>query len=113
MNRPLRLVDETGTPKRVHRRRGKKHPFTGSDGRSHTDAVQDAKEAIGRAAEMKAGCLIVYSGGRAGHTHNHARRLLRAALDQLLPLAVESNVTLAKATPVVLTLTTIAVSMRA
>lgn len=69
--------------------------FTGSDGRSHADAVADAAEAITRAAEMKAGCLIVYSGGRAGHTHNHARRLLKSALDKLIPLASAAGVTLA------------------
>ena len=40
-------------------------------------------EAVRLAAEMKAGCLVVYSGGRAGHTHNHARRLVKEALKEL------------------------------
>ena len=39
--------------------------------------------ASGRA---NAGCLVVYSGGRNNHTYRHAGRLLRTALDELLPL---------------------------
>ena len=69
--------------------------FTGSDGRSLRDSIDDALEAVRLAAEMKAGCLIVYSGARAGHTHGHARRLVRDALAQVLPLAAELRVTLA------------------
>jgi sugar phosphate isomerase/epimerase len=44
---------------------------------------------------MRAGCLIVYSGARAGHTHNHARRILKSALTELAPLAGDLGVTLA------------------
>ena len=44
---------------------------------------------------MKAACLIVHSGPRAGHTHNHARRLLTNALKDLLPHADEVGVMLA------------------
>jgi sugar phosphate isomerase/epimerase len=44
---------------------------------------------------MKAACLIVYSGARAGHTHNHARRILKSALTELTPLAADLGVTLA------------------
>jgi len=69
--------------------------FTGSDGRTYRDAVEDGKRAVQLAAEMKAGCLIVYSGGRAGHTANHARRLLTGALGEIAPLAEEHGVTLA------------------
>ena len=69
--------------------------FTGSDGRSYKDSVEDAREAIRLARRLEAGCLIVYSGARAGHTHNHARRLFKSALDELLPAAVEAGVTLA------------------
>jgi len=69
--------------------------FTGSEGRSHKESVEDAKEAIRLAAAMDAGCLIVYSGPRAGHTHNHARRLVRSALEQILPLAGDVDVRLA------------------
>ncbi|MEA1951249.1 MAG: sugar phosphate isomerase/epimerase family protein [Planctomycetota bacterium] len=69
--------------------------FTGNDGRSYRDSVEDAKEAIATAAAMRAGCLVVYSGGRGGHTANHARRLLRSAIDELLPFSADSGVVLA------------------
>ncbi len=69
--------------------------FTGSDGHSFRESIADAQEAIRLAAALKAGCLVVYSGGRAGHTHNHARRLLIDALRQVVPLAEELGVPLA------------------
>ncbi len=69
--------------------------FTGSEGKSHKESVEDAKEAIRLAAAMDADCLIVYSGPRAGHTHNHARRLMRSALDEILPLADDVDLNLA------------------
>ncbi len=68
--------------------------FTGSDGRSFRDSIDDAADAIRLAAQMHAPCLVVYSGARAGHTHNHARRLVRDALAEVLPLADELGVTL-------------------
>ena len=69
--------------------------FTGSDGRSHDESIHDARQAIGSAEKLKAGCLIIHSGARGVHTHNHARRLFRQALDKLLPLAEERGVMLA------------------
>ena len=69
--------------------------FTGSDGRSYEESLEDARETLRLAAELKAGCLIIYSGGRGGHTHNHARRLFRGALNSLLPLAAELDMPLA------------------
>jgi len=69
--------------------------FTGSDGRTYKESVDDAREAIELAAALHSKCLIVYSGARGGHTHNHARRLLRAAIAELLPLADEFGVKLA------------------
>lgn len=69
--------------------------FTGSDGRTFRESVDDGLEAVRLAAAMKAGCLVVYSGARAGHTYNHARRLLKDALTELLAAAVECGVTLA------------------
>ncbi|MBP87076.1 MAG: xylose isomerase [Planctomycetaceae bacterium] len=69
--------------------------FTGSDGRSHKEAVADARDAIHLAAELNAECLIVYSGARAGHTQSHANRLLRTALTSLLPIACEFGIPLA------------------
>jgi sugar phosphate isomerase/epimerase len=69
--------------------------FTGSDGRSFRVSIEDAVEALKTAAELHAQCLIVYSGVRAGHTVNHARRLLRDALKELAPIAAEQGVVLA------------------
>lgn len=69
--------------------------FTGSEGRSFKESLDDAREAIRLAGEMGAGCLIVYSGARAGHTVNHARRILKSALIELAPLADELGVALA------------------
>lgn len=69
--------------------------FTGSDGRSHEESVEDARQAIRAAEILHSRCLIIHSGARGVHTYNHARRLFRQALDRLLPLAEERNVTLA------------------
>jgi len=69
--------------------------FTGSDGRTYRDSIDDAVEAVELAGLLKCPCLVVYSGGRAGHTHNHARRLLSGALAELAPAAAQHGVTLA------------------
>ena len=69
--------------------------FTGSDGRTLRESIEDALEAIRLTAELKADCLVVYSGARAGHTYNHARRLVSEALRELLPAAAAQQVTLA------------------
>jgi sugar phosphate isomerase/epimerase len=69
--------------------------FTGSDGRSFRESVDDALDAIRLAAQMRAHCLVLYSGARAGHTHNHARRLLREAMREIAPVAADYDVTLA------------------
>jgi len=69
--------------------------FTGSDGGTFRDSLEDATEAIELAAAMQAGALVCYSGARGGHTYNHARRLLVSALRELEPLARNLGVTLA------------------
>lgn len=69
--------------------------FTGSDGRSYRESVDDALEAIRLAELMGAPCLVVYSGPRAGHTANHSRRLCRDALKELGPAAAEAGIVLA------------------
>jgi sugar phosphate isomerase/epimerase len=69
--------------------------FTGSDGHSHQESLADARQAIATAAAIGARCLIIHSGARGVHTHNHARRLLKQALAKLLPLAEERGVVLA------------------
>ncbi len=69
--------------------------FTGSDGVPYTQAIDDAHDAIRQAAQLHAGCLVVYPGAQNGHTGNHARRLFRSALDELLPVAHDHGVRLA------------------
>lgn len=69
--------------------------FTGSSGLSFDDSLVDARQAIQSARQIGAPCLIVHSGARGSHTHNHSRRLFQQALDKLLPLAEEHGVTLA------------------
>lgn len=69
--------------------------FTGSDGRPLAECVEDAADAIRFAASMMAGCLVIYSGGRNNHIYSHAGRLLRSALDELLPMAEMWEVPLA------------------
>lgn len=69
--------------------------FTGTEGRSHGEAVEDAAEAVRVAGLLSAGSLVLYTGPRGGHTRNHSRRLLHEALKTLLPLAEEHNVRLA------------------
>ena len=69
--------------------------FTGSDGRSLDEAIDDAAHAVRLAGAMNAGCLVVYTGGRNNHTFRHAERLLRTAIDKLLGLAEAADVTLA------------------
>lgn len=69
--------------------------FTGSDGRSYRASLDDAADALRTAAALGTEVLVVYSGARAGHTHNHARRLFKEALLELTPLAAELNVAMA------------------
>ncbi|MDZ7618466.1 MAG: sugar phosphate isomerase/epimerase family protein [Patescibacteria group bacterium] len=69
--------------------------FTGSDGRTYRESVHDACDAVLAAAGLKASCLVICSGARAGHTLNHANRLLRDALAEVIPCAEEHGVVLA------------------
>lgn len=69
--------------------------FTGSDGRSYRESVDDAVEALHNAAELGCPTLVVYTGPRAGHTFSHARRLVIGALNELAPQADRLGVTLA------------------
>ena len=69
--------------------------FTGGDGRSFCESVDDALEAIDDAAQLEADVLVVHSGCRGGHTRSHAHRLLAEALDVLAPEAFARGVTLA------------------
>jgi sugar phosphate isomerase/epimerase len=69
--------------------------FTGNDGRSFRDALHDALDAIECAAMLKADSLVILSGGRSGHTRNHAKRLLMQALKELSEAARAVGVQLA------------------
>jgi len=69
--------------------------FTGSNGHSFQEAVDDAREAIRMTDRLNADCLVIVSGSRRGHTSNHARRSLIAALQELADFASEYNVELA------------------
>lgn len=69
--------------------------FTGSNDVSFDEALEDAREAIRLAAELNAGCLVVVSGGRRGHTRKHACDLLFDALDPITDWAGKESVTLA------------------
>jgi sugar phosphate isomerase/epimerase len=69
--------------------------FTEREPSTFKEMLADAEEAIELAARLEAGCLVLYSGGRAGHTAKHARRIFRDALKHLDPIAAASGVTLA------------------
>jgi sugar phosphate isomerase/epimerase len=69
--------------------------FTGGDGRSYRECVDDAVEAIEDAALVGAAAVVVHSGCRGGHTRAHARRLLVGALETLAPVARSAGVVLA------------------
>jgi sugar phosphate isomerase/epimerase len=69
--------------------------FTGGDGRSFDESIDDALEAIATAEALAAPVLVVHSGCRGGHTRSHARRLLAEALELLAAPARQAGVTLA------------------
>ena len=69
--------------------------FTGGDGRSFAESIDDAIEAIGVAAVVGAPCLVIHSGCRGGHTRSHASRLLVQAIEALAPTASQAGVALA------------------
>lgn len=61
--------------------------FTGLGGVTFREGIDDAQAALRMAAQVQSGCLVVHPGGRNNHTSRHALRLLRTALDELLPTA--------------------------
>jgi sugar phosphate isomerase/epimerase len=69
--------------------------FTGGDGRSFEESVEDAGEVIEMAETLGAPVVVVHSGCRGGHTRSHARRLLSQAVEALLPQAARAGVALA------------------
>jgi len=69
--------------------------FTGSQGYSFRESIEDARHAIRLAGEIGADCLVLVSGGRNGHIIRHSHRLVREALSELGTLAAEEQVELA------------------
>jgi hypothetical protein len=66
--------------------------FTGGDGRTFRESVDDAREAIDVASAIGASVLVVHTGCRGGHTLGHAHRLLREAFEILVPVASAQGV---------------------
>ncbi|MEO0530635.1 MAG: sugar phosphate isomerase/epimerase family protein [Planctomycetota bacterium] len=90
--RAIELVHESGlTVSNVSWEGG----FTGRDVATAEENIASARDTLDLCAELGAECLVVYSGARNGHTQRHANRLLRSALDQLLPHADRTGVALA------------------
>lgn len=69
--------------------------FTGVNGMSWEEAVEDTCDAIRIAGKINAGCLLIAAGGRGNHIWNHANKLLIQALKRVSDVADENNVTLA------------------
>jgi len=69
--------------------------FTGAHGHSLRDSIVDTADMIELAGRLGAHALTVYAGPRAGHTRNHARRLVKTALLELAGFAAEMRVDLA------------------
>ncbi|MGD9634867.1 MAG: sugar phosphate isomerase/epimerase family protein [Pirellulales bacterium] len=61
--------------------------FTGHGGATFREGIEDAQLALRLAAQVQAASLVIHPGSRNNHTSRHALRLLRAALDELLPAA--------------------------
>ncbi|MBI3463054.1 MAG: sugar phosphate isomerase/epimerase [Planctomycetes bacterium] len=66
--------------------------FTGADGRTYKESVEDAIDGLHLAADLGAEVFVVVSGPRGGHTYNHARDLLIDALWELVPVARQCGV---------------------
>jgi sugar phosphate isomerase/epimerase len=69
--------------------------FTGASGLTFDEALDDTRTAIYQAARLRAHALTIVSGGRAGHIHSHARRLLIDGLAATVEIAAEHGITLA------------------
>ena len=68
--------------------------FTGSEGQTFRESLEDAYEAIDIAEQLDCPLVVLRTGARAGHTLSHARRLIRLAIEELAPAAEAAGVTL-------------------
>lgn len=68
--------------------------FTGGEVLTYRECIDDSIAAIKTAAQLKAPCLIIHPGGRGLHTKNHSKRLVRDALNELIPVARQLGVKL-------------------
>ena len=68
--------------------------FTGSEGQTFQESLEDAYEAIDIAEQLHCPFVVLRTGARAGHTLSHARRLIQLALAELAPAAEAVGVSL-------------------
>lgn len=90
--RAIELVDESGLGVSSLSWVG---GFTGADAATAAENIASARDTIALASELNADCLVLYTGGRNGHTRRHCERLLSSALEALIPYAEEHGVPLA------------------
>ena len=69
--------------------------FTGSWGLTFKEAIEDTLEAIQVAHQLQAECLLVHPGGGWIHTRGQQKRIVRDALNQIVPIAQDYGVRLA------------------
>jgi len=69
--------------------------FTGSDGRSFSDSVDDAIDAVEQASLLGAETLVVLVGGRNSHIKRHLHKTICQALVEVNAVALAHDVTLA------------------
>ena len=66
--------------------------FTGADGYSHRESIDDVMRGIQLAAALSSPVIVVGTGPRGGHTVNHSTRLVLDALQELIPVAREEGI---------------------
>ncbi len=69
--------------------------FTGANGYSFKEAVQDVRDAVRTAERLGARVLTIVSGSRLGHIQPHATRLLLEGIHETVDIAAEFGITLA------------------
>jgi len=69
--------------------------FTGSDGRSFSEAVDDAIDAVEQASHLGAETLVVLVGGRNSHIRRHLHKTICQALVEVNAVAVAHGIALA------------------